>query len=77
NGVPAEVMGNFTTNATSQLASSYQIYTLLCANPEEDETDASIYATIGFKGSGSSTSVSYNNIGLWSYYKTRGNWNRE
>lgn len=77
NGVPAEVMGNFTTNATSQLASSYQIYTLLCANPEKDETDASIYATIGFKGSGSSTSVSYNNIGLWSYYKTRGNWNRE
>jgi len=76
-GIPSKVLSDFTTNAASQLASSYQIYTLLCANPEENETEASIYATMGFKGSGSSTSVSYENIGLWSYYKERGNWNRE
>ena len=74
---PGNSLESFSTNATSQLASVYQIYTLLVANPDQPELDASIYASIGFKGSGSSTSVSYDNIGLWSYYPARGNWNRE
>lgn len=77
NGVPGNSLESFSTNATSQLASVYQIYTLLVANPEVTELEASIYASMGFKGSGSSTSVSYDNIGLWSYYPERGNWNRE
>lgn len=76
-GKPGNSLESFSTNATSQLASVYQIYTLLVANPEQTELEASIYASMGFKGSGSSTSVSYDNIGLWSYYKSRGNWNRE
>ena len=76
-GKPGNSLESFSTNATSQLASVYQIYTLLVANPEQTELEASIYASMGFKGSGSSTSVSYDNIGLWSYYPTRGNWNRE
>lgn len=76
-GVPGNSLESFSTNATSQLASVYQIYTLLVANPEQTELEASIYASMGFKGSGSSTSVSYDNIGLWSYYPARGNWNRE
>ena len=77
NGVPGNSLESFSTNATSQLASVYQIYTLLVADPTKTELNASIYASMGFKGSGSSTSVSYDNIGLWSYYKSRGNWNRE
>lgn len=77
NGVPGNSLESFSTNATSQLASVYQIYTLLVADPNETEHNASIYASMGFKGSGSSTSVSYDNIGLWSYYPARGNWNRE
>lgn len=76
-GVPGNSLESFSTNATSQLASVYQIYTLLVAKPNETELEASIYASMGFKGSGSSTSVSYDNIGLWSYYPARGNWNRE
>ena len=76
-GKPGNSLESFSTNATSQLASVYQIYTLLVANPEQTELEASIYASMGFKGSGSSTSVSYDNIGLWSYYPARGNWNRE
>lgn len=76
-GVPGTSLESFSTNATSQLASVYQIYTLLVANPKKTELEASIYASMGFKGSGSSTSVSYDNIGLWSYYPARGNWNRE
>lgn len=77
NGVPGNSLESFSTNATSQLASVYQIYTLLVADPDQTELNASIYASMGFKGSGSSTSVSYDNIGLWSYYPARGNWNRE
>lgn len=77
NGVPGTSLESFSTNATSQLASVYQIYTLLVADPTQKELEASIYASMGFKGSGSSTSVSYDNIGLWSYYPARGNWNRE
>ena len=76
-GVPGNSLESFSTNATSQLASVYQIYTLLVAKPDQPELNASIYASMGFKGSGSSTSVSYDNIGLWSYYPARGNWNRE
>ena len=76
-GKPGNSLKSFSTNATSQLASVYQIYTLLVADPTKTELDASIYASMGFKGSGSSTSVSYDNIGLWSYYPARGNWNRE
>lgn len=76
-GKPGTSLESFSTNATSQLASVYQIYTLLVANPKQTELEASIYASMGFKGSGSSTSVSYDNIGLWSYYPARGNWNRE
>ena len=76
-GVPGNSLESFSTNATSQLASVYQIYTLLVADPTQEELNASIYASMGFKGSGSSTSVSYDNIGLWSYYPERGNWNRE
>ena len=77
NGKPGNSLESFSTNATSQLASVYQIYTLLVADPDQTELEASIYASMGFKGSGSSTSVSYDNIGLWSYYPARGNWNRE
>ena len=76
-GKPGNSLESFSTNATSQLASVYQIYTLLVADPKKTELEASIYASMGFKGSGSSTSVSYDNIGLWSYYPARGNWNRE
>lgn len=78
-GTPGTSLTEFSTNATSQLSSAYLIHTVLCADPSKDELDASLYASISFKGSGASTSVSYENIGLWSYYPypIRGNWNRE
>ena len=76
NGVPTGTT-SFTTNAESQLSSGYIVYSLLNANPAEAETESALYASIGFLGTGSSTSVSYSNIGLWSYYPSRGNWNRE
>lgn len=76
-GKPGTKLTEFTTNAVSQLSSAYLINCILCADPSRDELDASVYAAMIFRGSGSSTSVSYDSIGLWSYYPTRGNWNRE
>lgn len=75
-GVPTGTT-SFTTNAESQISSGYIVYSLLNADPSENETESALYATIGFLGTGSSTSVSYSNIGMWSYYPSRGNWNRE
>lgn len=76
-GVPGDSLTEFTTNAVSQLSSAYLINCILCADPSQEELEASVYAAMIFRGSGSSTSVSYDAIGLWSYYPTRRNWNRE
>ena len=70
-------LASFTTNAAIQLSSAYQIFTLLVADPSKDELDSIIYSSIGFKSSGTSTAVNYKNVGLWAYYPSRGNWNRE
>lgn len=76
-GVPGKEFATFTTNAASQLSPAYFILTLLTVDPSQPELDATIYASLAFLGTGTSASVNYDNIGLWSYYKKRGNWNRE
>ena len=76
-GRPQGQTAEFTNNAKYQFTSSYILMTLLCADPSKPEAEACLYASITFRGSGSSSSASYNNIGLWSYYPERGNWNRE
>lgn len=64
-------------NAKYQFTSSYILMTLLCADPDKNEAEACLYASVSFRGSGTSTSANPKNIGLWSYYPGRGNWNRE
>ena len=76
NGVPTGTT-KFKTNAESQITSGYHVYALLNANPAEAELASALYAAIGIAGTGSSTGVAYSSIGLWSYYPSRGNWNRE
>ena len=73
NGIPESYTSDFETNANFQISTAYIVLTLLNATPEKKETDCSLYASITF----SSTSGLYDNIGLWSYYPGRGNWNRE
>ncbi len=63
---------DFSTNAASQIPSDYIVFSLLNANPAETETSSALYASIGFFGTGS-----FRSVGLWSYYPSRGNWNRE
>lgn len=76
-GKPETKTEEFKNNASVQISSYYQVYTLLVADPSQPELDTDIYAGIGFKGSGVTGAVSYNSIGLWSYYPERKNWNRE
>jgi len=76
-GMPEDETSEFTTNAKYQFTSTYIVMTLLCADPSKTEEEACLYATISYRGSGSSSSASPSNVGLWSYYPSRGNWNRE
>lgn len=73
-GVPTGDEKSFDTNADVALGSPYTIRSIYCIDPAKNETDAVIYATADFSGS---TSGSMDDIGLWSYYPSRGNWNRE
>ncbi|MBO4533222.1 MAG: hypothetical protein J5726_05935 [Treponema sp.] len=74
---PKKELVKFTNNAEYQFTSAYIVMSLLCADPSKTEAQASMYATITYRGAGTSSSATPANIGLWSYYSSRGNWNRE
>ena len=73
NGVPGTVLVPFVTNASFQLSEAYTVLTLLNSTPGCAELASSLYSSVTFYG----TNGVYQNIGLWSYYPERGNWNRE
>lgn len=72
-GIPASSTSDFSTNAAFQITNAYTVLTLLNATPEKNETASALYSSITF----SSNYGLHENIGLWSYYPGRGNWNRE
>lgn len=76
-GVPSDKTAQFSTNASAAFTSSYQVLTLLAEDPEKEETDNIIYTSITFRSAGTNISVSFENVGLWAYYPSRQNWNRE
>jgi hypothetical protein len=76
-GIPGSSTEDFDTNADSALGSPYRILAMLCVDPSQTETGAIMYASADFSGTSSSTTGDYDDIGLWSYYPGRGNWNRE
>ena len=67
----------FSTNAGSTLGSAYIINSVLVTNPELNEMQTPIYASIVYTGNGSSNSAQFDHVGLWAFYPSRGNWNRE
>lgn len=71
--VPSYGNASFSTNADSALSSYYEVPALLVLDPLQKEISATIFATCLT----SSTSASLNNVGLWSYFATTGEWNRE
>ena len=76
-GVPSSSLSSFSTNASYQLSSSYLVLALLNATPQKSETSSILYGSTSVATAGTSSNVSYKNVGLWSYYPSRGNWNRE
>lgn len=76
-GIPGTSLPNFSTNADSALGSPYIIPALLCIDSSLSETGATLYASADFKRKSSSSGGTYKDVGLWSYYPSRGNWNRE
>ena len=76
-GKPLNETADFENNAKYQFTSSYILMNLLCVDPSQKEADSNLYAAISYRGSGSSSSASPKDVGLWSYYPSRGNWNRE
>ena len=73
NGVPGEIIVPFATNAAFQLTETYPVVSLINATPSNNENSSILYASVTFYGA----KGVYDNIGLWSYYPERGNWNRE
>lgn len=71
--IPSSGNADFDTNADSTLSSYYEVPALLTIDSSKSEKDATIFATCLT----SSTSASLNNVGLWSYFATEGEWNRE
>ena len=73
NAAGEELDRDFSTNAQFQITNAYIVLALVNATPEKDELDSSLYASITFSGTG----ANFENVGLWSYYPERENWNRE
>ena len=68
-----------TKNANSVMCKPYIVRMLFCTDPSLGETadGSALYSALQFRYTESSASASYKNVGLWSYYKARGNWNKE
>ncbi|GEM_PF-741362 len=88
NGVPAVSTTSFSTNAYSALSTYYTVRKILAVTPalpeyvSKNAENASsratvIYGTTVYSGSSSSTSARQDYVGLWSYYPSTGEWNRE
>ena len=72
-GVPEKGTSEFSTNASFQITNAYLVIAMLNATPDRNETDSALYASITYFNKNGV----FDNIGLWSYYPGRGNWNRE
>lgn len=71
--IPKNGTSDFSTNAASTLSSYYEVPAVAVIDPSQTEKTATIFAS----AITSSTSASLNNVGLWSYFASKGEWNRE
>ena len=76
-GTPASSKSEFQTNAQNVMYSPYIVRALFCATPDKNETQADCYSSVQFCYTAQGASADYSNVGLWSYYPSRGNWNKE
>ena len=78
-GKPADSTKDFDNNAATIMTKPYIVRVLLCTDPSigEEEEGSALYGAMDFHYTQSTASADYDNVGLWSYYHSRGNWNRE
>ena len=76
-GIPTGSANDNFSNASSTLSSYYEVWAVLAVNPEKTQAGNTIFASLDYSGSSSSTSAVFDNIGLWGYYSDRAKWNRE
>ena len=67
----------YSENTSTIMTSPYIVRTLFCVDSTRDEANAVMYSSLQFIYTESTAAASYENVGLWSYYPSRGNWNRE
>lgn len=81
-GKPAKSTSDFPKgmkNADTVMCDPYIVRVLFCTDPSLGATDSgsALYSALQFRYTESVASASYKNVGLWSYYSSRGNWNKE
>ena len=76
-GTPTGSANDNFSNTSSTLSSYYEVWAVLAVNPEKTQAGNTIFASLDYSGSSSSTSAVFDNIGLWGYYSGRAKWNRE
>ena len=72
-----EKTNDFISNTSSIMASPYIIRMIFTVDPSKDGATTSRYSAMDFIYTASNAGANDSHRGLWSYYKERGNWNRE
>ena len=72
-----EKTNDFVSNTASIMASPYIIRMIFTVDPSKDGATTSRYSAMDFIYTASNAGANDSHRGLWSYYKGRGNWNRE
>ena len=76
-GGSIEKTNEFISNTSSIMASPYIIRMIFTVDPSKDGATTSRYSAMDFIYTASNAGANDSHRGLWSYYKERGNWNRE
>ena len=78
-GKPDKETKSFDNNADTIMTTPYIIRVIFCTDPSIGETEngSALYSSMEFHYTQGTASADYDNVGLWSYYSDRDNWNRE
>lgn len=79
NGAPTSSASNntFLTNAADVMCEPYIVRSLLVVDPDKKEEEGIIYSSMDYIYTESTAGTTIENRGLWSYYPTTLEWNRE
>ncbi|MCR5606037.1 MAG: hypothetical protein K6F69_04375 [Treponema sp.] len=76
-GAITSTTSDFDTNADSVLSSYYYVPLVFSLDSSLSEEANTLYGSTVYYGSASASASYYDNICLWAYYPSRGNWNCE